>query len=148
MNCDQVRQELAAYSMAALPRPREAAVGSHLEGCPACRKRLQAYRRLDRMVAGDALAGEEALVRAVMAQVRAQPRRRVPAWVGIAEAAWVMVGLALMLWLGVGALSAELGGVASTLGAGVAGVVLGTVAALAGGAAVWFTGRIGEVLEG
>lgn len=85
MNCSQVLSQLPLHVESDLPEAEGRAVTAHLEACPACREALkrlaasQAWLKAGTEPPFDAQA-RAALRRAVMAQIRTSPRRRVLPW--------------------------------------------------------------------
>lgn len=86
MNCEQTQHALADYSAGLLSKTRHASVTAHLQQWAACREELARWQRLDDLVRGERGPDGESLVQAVMAQVRAEARTRLPGWQRLLDA--------------------------------------------------------------
>ena len=94
MSPDPFREQLGAFVLEQLPPEQEPAVRAHVDGCRACRTEVAELRpvaELLRLVNPDRPAGKGSvpphLGELVVARVRAERRRRVPRWGGLAAAA-------------------------------------------------------------
>jgi len=70
VNCEQAQKQLAAYSAGFIRGKRCTCLQAHLAACPACRERLAQLHALDRLLAGESLSADEALVHRIIAQVQ------------------------------------------------------------------------------
>jgi len=70
VNCRQVQEQLADYSAGFIRGEQRQHLQAHLTTCSTCREHLAQLRALDRLMVGESLEADEALVRRIMAQVR------------------------------------------------------------------------------
>lgn len=70
MNCREAQSQVADYSTGLLEGESKQRLQQHLAGCWQCQEHLAQLRALDRLLAGEPLQADEALVQRIMAQVK------------------------------------------------------------------------------
>jgi len=108
MHCDQARQALPGLLYGDLEAREAAAVGEHLEGCPACREEYAALARVRRLLDAVPAPDVRVDVHRVYGEAAGLQERRLRRWrraavACLAAAAAVLVMLALKLEVRVGA---------------------------------------------
>lgn len=92
MNCEQIRENLAAFIDGELDESQVSDIQSHLEGCAQCREELEALRRTARAL-GEFLeprAMNESVAEGVLASLASEhKKRRVPL---LARVTWALTG--------------------------------------------------------
>jgi len=81
MTCREVKTSAQACVDGALEASGAQALEAHLAACPACRREVEAFRLLDRALAGEELAAPPAdLAPRIARQLARRRLRRTPAW--------------------------------------------------------------------
>ncbi len=96
MNCEHTRPLLADYSAGLLGRTQHESVVAHLQQCSACQEELERWQRLDGLARTESGPNSEALVLAVMVQVRTEQRRRLPGWLRMLDAGAAPLAVAFL----------------------------------------------------
>jgi TolA-binding protein len=99
MNCEQTRENLAAYIDGELDEEMVAGIQAHLEGCEGCRDELEMLRQTARALEGflEPRAMKESVAESVLATLASQKgRRRVPLRTRLA---WALTGAAAAVFV-------------------------------------------------
>jgi len=99
MKCHRVQSQLAGYSAGLVQGAERQRLQAHLAECPSCRERLEQFRALDGLLAGDRTRAGDDFVRAVMLRVRVEALPRGLWWRMALEGVGPLVAAAAVLSL-------------------------------------------------